>query len=98
MITVRSQVQKESVAPVAGAIERMLSALKHERPQGIRFTPCKLPDGETFVALLEREEGGDNPWPGLAAADACRESLKNRVVEPPIRDELEGVGSSRASR
>jgi hypothetical protein len=98
MITLRSKVKKESVAKVEGAIEKMLSAIKQERPKGIRLTSCKVPDGETFVALLELEEGVDNPLPGISAAEEFRENLKNWVVEPPIRDELQVVGSYRSIR
>jgi hypothetical protein len=76
MITLRSKVKKESVAKVEGAIEKMLSSIEQERPKGIRFTPCKLPDGETFVALLELEEGEDNPLPGIAAAEEFRETSR----------------------
>jgi hypothetical protein len=48
---------------------KMLAAVERENPEGIRFTSCKLPDGETFVNLLELEEGVDNPLPGIAAAE-----------------------------
>jgi hypothetical protein len=97
IITLRSKVKKESLANFEVAIEKMISAIKQEGPEGIRFTSCKLPDSETFVALLELEEGADNPLPGIAAAEEFRESLKNWVVEPPIREELEVVGSYRSS-
>jgi hypothetical protein len=97
IITLRSKVKKESVKQVEGAIEKMITVIKQTSPAGIRFTSCKLPDGETFLALLELEEGVDNPLPGIAAAEEFRENLKNWVVEPPIREELEVVGSYRAS-
>ena len=98
MITVRSKVKKESVAKVEAAIEKMLSAIQQERPKGMCFTSCKLPDGETFVNLLELEDGVENPLPGIAAAEDFRENRKSWVVEPPIREELEVVGSYRAIR
>jgi hypothetical protein len=96
IITLRFKVKKESLANVEGAIEKMLSAIRQESPKGIRFTSCKLPDSETFVALLELEEGADNPLPGIAAAEEFRENLKKWVVEPPIREELGVVGSYRS--
>jgi hypothetical protein len=96
IITLRFRVKKESLAKVEGAVEKMLSAIKQERPEGIRFTSGKLPDGETFVSLLELEAGVDNPLPGIAAAEEFRENLKNWVVEMPIREELEVVGSYRS--
>jgi hypothetical protein len=98
MITVRSKVKKESIAKVEAAIEKMLSAIQQERPKGMCFTSCKLPDGETFVNLLELEDRVENPLPGIAAAEEFRENLKSWVVEPPIREELEVVGSYRAIR
>ena len=93
IITLRSRIKKDSVVKFEGAVEKMLSAIKEEAPQGVRFTSCRLPDGETFVALLELEEGVDNPLPGIAAAEEFREGLKDWVAEPPVREELEVVGS-----
>jgi hypothetical protein len=98
IITLRSKVKKESLANFEVAIEKMISAINQEGPKGVRFTSCRLPDSETFVALLELEEAVDNPLPGIAAAEEFRENLKNWVVEPPIREELEVVGYYRSSR
>ena len=56
------------------------------------------PYGETFVALLELEEGVDNPLPGIAAAEEFRENLRNWVVEPRTWEELEVGGSYRSIR
>jgi hypothetical protein len=39
MITLRSSVKKESVAKVEGAIEKRLSAIKHERPNSTLLEP-----------------------------------------------------------
>ena len=98
VITLRSKVKKESVAEVEGALERMITAIEHEQPKGIRFTSCRLLDGETFVALLEIDDGANNPLPGIPAAEEFRTNLKSWVVEPPIREELEVVGAYRSSR
>jgi hypothetical protein len=54
--------------------------------------------GETFLALLELEEGVDNPLPGIAAAEEFQENLRNWVVEPPIWEELEVGGWYRSIR
>jgi hypothetical protein len=97
-MTGRSKVQKERVAQGEAAIEQLLAAIKPERPQGMCFTSCPLPDGETVVHRLELAEGVDNPWPGIAAAEEFRANLKNWVVGPPIREALAVVGSYRSIR
>jgi hypothetical protein len=96
VITLRSKVKRDSVANVEGALEKMISAIQQARPQGIRFTSCRLADGETFFALLEIEDGVNNPLPGIRAAEEFRENLERWVVEPPIREELEVVGGYRS--
>jgi hypothetical protein len=93
VLTIRSKVKQETAAEFEAAIEKLLSAVQQEGPKGIRYTWCKLPDGKTFVGLLELAEGFENPLPGIRAAEEFRENLKNWVIEPPTREELQVVGS-----
>jgi hypothetical protein len=96
VITLRSKIRQDSLANVEGALEKMLSAIEQARPTGVRFTSCRLTDGNTFVNVLELDEGADNPLPLLPAAEEFRQNLRNWVVEAPVREEFEVVGAYRS--
>jgi hypothetical protein len=92
---VRSQIKPESVADLEAAATRMFAALDQEQPQGIRYASCKLSDGVTFVAILEVEDGVENPLPTISAFREFQENLKNWIAEPPAPDPAVVIGSYR---
>jgi hypothetical protein len=77
---VQAKVRAESVADVAAAARKMFAAIDAAQPEGLRYASSLLPDGETFVALLQLDDGVENPLPGF----------------PEFREFLEGVEASRA--
>ena len=95
MMMVRARVKAENADEVEAAAKTMFSALEDAQPQGVRYTSSRLPDGETFVALLELE-GTDNPLPSIPAFVEFQEKLKGWLVEPPIAEQLTVVGSYRS--
>src|SRR5262249_36225239 len=78
---VEAKIKAESVADVQAAAKKMFAAINTAKPEGIRYASCLLPDGETFVALLQIDDGMENPLPGL----------------PEWREFFEGVEASRAA-
>ena len=62
---VQAKIKAESVTDVQAAAKNMLAAINAAQPEGIRYASCLLPDGETFVALLQVDDGVENPLPGL---------------------------------
>jgi hypothetical protein len=62
---VRSKVKAEHVAELEAAVKRVFTALQQSQPNGIRYASCRLPDGVTYVAVLELDDGVDNPLPAL---------------------------------
>jgi hypothetical protein len=95
LMMVRAKVKAENAAEVEAAAKTMFSALEDAQPQGVRYTSCRLPDGETFVALLELE-GMENPLPSIPAFVEFQEKLKSWLVEPPVPEQLTIVGSYRS--
>jgi hypothetical protein len=96
VLMVRYQVREESVADVEAAIEKAFAAIEAEQPAGIRYAMGTLPDGVTFVGVLELEDGVDNPLPGIPAARALQQSLPGLVVgEPPVPQPVQVLGSYR---
>ena len=77
---VQAKVRRESVTDVQAAAKKTFAAIDAAQPEGIRYASCLLPDGETFVALLQLDDGVENPLPGF----------------PEFREFLEGVEASRA--
>ena len=83
--------------PTSGFLLLLLTllAMPQAAPQGVRYASCKLPDGETFVILLELDDDADNPLVGVPAFRDFQENLKTWIAEPPVVEELTPVGSYR---
>ena len=83
ILTVRAKLKEEHVAEAVAAGKRMFAAIEREGLEGIRYASMQLDDGVTFLALLEVEEGVENPLFGLPEAQAFYERLPGWYVEPP---------------
>ena len=94
VMMVRAKVKPESVDEVEASAKKMFAAIDRAQPQGVRYASSRLPDGVTFVALLELERN-DNPLPTLPEFRAFQESLRGWVTEPPTAESLTVVGSYR---
>ena len=75
VLTVRATLKEEHVADAEAAVKRMFAAIEREGLEGIRYASIKLADGVTFLALLELEDGIENPLPALPEAQG--------VLRPP---------------
>jgi hypothetical protein len=96
VLMVRYQVREESVAEVEAGIEKVMAAVEAEQPAGVRYAMGRLPDGVTFVGVLELEDGVDNPLPGIPAARELQQRLPGLVVgEPPVPQPVQVVGAYR---
>lgn len=93
ILMVRSKVKAAHVTEVEAAVKRVFAALQQAQPQGIRYTSCRLADGVTYVAVLELDEGVDNPLPALPEFRAFQENLKQWMAEPPTAEQLTLIGS-----
>ena len=83
VITVRATLKEEHVDDAVAAVKRMFAAIERERLEGIRYASIQLQDGVTFLALLEVEDGVENPLPGLPEAREFYERLPGWYAEPP---------------
>ena len=95
VLTVRAKLKEEHVADAEAAVKRMFAAIERERLEGIRYASVKLADGVTFLALLEIEDGVDNPLPGLPEAQEFYASLPDWYAESPEVGPGTVVGSYR---
>src|SRR6478672_553195 len=60
---VQAKIKPERVTDVQAATKEMFAAINAAQPEGIRYASSLLPDGQTFVALLQVDEGVENPLP-----------------------------------
>ena len=95
VLTVRATLKEEHVADAEAAVQRMFAAIEREQLEGIRYASIKLADGVTFLALLEIEDGVENPLPGLPEAQEFYERLPEWYVEPPEVGPGTPIGSYR---
>lgn len=95
VLTVSYQVREEGVPEVEAGIETLMAAISDERTAGIRrYALGKLPDGVTFVGLLELDDGVGNPLAGMAAAQDLQRALGTWVVGgPPVPQPVHVVGA-----
>ena len=79
----RATLKEEHVAEAEAAVKRMFAAIEREGLEGIRYASVKLEDGVTFLALLELEDGVENPLLGLPEAQEFYDRLPGLYAEPP---------------
>jgi hypothetical protein len=95
VLTTRTKVKAGGAAQVEAAAERLFEAIAQAGPKNIRCASCKLPDGLTFVTLLQVDDGTDNPLPALAAYGEFQGAIRGWIAEPPIAERLTVVRSYR---
>ena len=95
VITVQAKLKEEHVADAEAAVKRMFAAIEREQLEGIRYASVKLEDGVSFLALLELEDGVENPLAGLPEAQEFYDSLPSWYAEPPAFGPATVVGSYR---
>jgi hypothetical protein len=93
VMMLRAKVKSESVTDVEAAVRTMFSAIERAQPKGVRYASCRLPDGVTFVVLLQLEEGVENPLSTVPEFREFQERVQGWLAEPPAPERLTVVGS-----
>jgi hypothetical protein len=60
----------------------MFAAINAAQPEGIRYASLLLDDGETFVALVQVDDGAENPIPGFPEFRELQEVVEGSRAEP----------------
>jgi hypothetical protein len=95
VLLVRAKLKDEHVEEAEAAAKKMFAAVNEAQPQGVRYASTKVGGSGTFVAILQLEDGIENPLPGLPAWREFGEALEEWRAEPPVAEQLEVVGSYR---
>ncbi|GAA2440459.1 hypothetical protein GCM10010191_65320 [Actinomadura vinacea] len=94
LLLIRYQVAEKGVAEVIRATEATFQAVRDEQPEGIRYLYLHRPGGNEFVALLELNQGLENPLPGIEAARHLQATVAQWVEGgAPTPQPLEVIGS-----
>lgn len=97
VIMAQFKIKDEALKEFAAARDRILTALSDAQPKGVGYTWCAMPDGRSFIGWLELDEGIENPLPGLDAGKVFVSRIQNLIAAPPVREELQVVGSWRSA-
>ncbi|WP_436760984.1 hypothetical protein [Streptosporangium sp. V21-05] len=96
VMMIRYQVADEGVTEVVEAIETAFAEVETERPEGVRYAYLRRAGTTEFVALLELDEGIENPLPGIAAARRLQATVAKWAVGPtPAPQPLDVLGAYR---
>jgi quinol monooxygenase YgiN len=91
----RAKVKADKTAELEKASREMFAAIEAAQPQGVHYASWRLPDGETYVVLLELDDDEDNPLFAIPAFREVQDNLKNWIAGPPVVEQLTPVGSYR---
>ncbi len=92
---VEAKVKREGVADLQETAKKVFAAIDEAQPEGLRYASCLLPDGETFLALLQLDDGLENPLPGFPEFQQFIEEVEALRAEPANVQPLTVVGSYR---
>ncbi|HEX8005518.1 MAG TPA: hypothetical protein VF482_03725 [Trebonia sp.] len=95
VMMIRARVREDTVNQVEQAAQTMFAAIAERQPTGVRYSSSRLPDGQTYVALLELDDPRHNPLAEIPEFAAFQESLKGWLAGPPAAEALEPIGSYR---
>ncbi|GAA4435356.1 hypothetical protein [Phytohabitans houttuyneae] len=94
VLMIHYQVADEGIAEVVEAVEAAFEAVAEKGPAGIRYAYYRVAGGNEFVALLDLDEGVENPLFGIPAAGDLQATVAKRALgEPPTPRPLEVIGS-----
>jgi hypothetical protein len=92
---VQAKITPEGVDDVQAAIDKMIVALDTAQPDALRYASLLQPDGETFVALRQVEDGAENPLEALPEYKEMLEIVEGVRAAPPVVQMWNVAGSYR---
>ena len=78
----QAKIKAGSVGDVQAATKKMFAAINAAHPEGIRYASLLLADGETFVAVVQVDDGVENPIPGFPEFQELQEIVDSSRAEP----------------
>jgi hypothetical protein len=91
----QAKIKREGVVDVRAATEKMFAAINATRPEGIRYASLLLADGQTFFAVVQVDDGVENPIPGFPEFRELQELVESSRATPTSVRSSTVVGSYR---
>jgi hypothetical protein len=91
----QARIKAERVTDLEAAASKMFAAIEAAQPEGIRYAWILLPDGETFVALVQVDDGATNTIPDMPEYRELQAGMADSLAGPPSSDALTVIGSYR---
>jgi hypothetical protein len=91
----QAKIKAERAADVQAATEKMFAAINAVQPDGIRYASLLLDDGQTFVAVVQVDDGVENPIQGLPEFRELQEVVEGSRATPTSVQSSRVVGSYR---
>jgi hypothetical protein len=95
IVIAQAKIKPERVPDVQAAADKMFAAMEAAQPDGIRYAWLMLPDGETFAAVVQADDGVENPIPDLPEYQVLQAGLADALAGPTEHRELTVIGSYR---
>jgi hypothetical protein len=96
VLMITYQAEDDGVAEVTSATEKAFAAVEAQRPDGLRYAYLRRADSGEFLALLELDEGIENPLPGIQATRDLQATVARWATGPaPVPQPFELVGDYR---
>lgn len=95
VLIVTATIAPEHADAVEASARKMFAAIEQAAPPGIRYASSRLADGVTYVAVLEVEDGADNPLPSIPEFAEFQQGLRGWVSGPPQAGPATVVGNYR---
>lgn len=95
VLLAQAKLKTDSVTEVRAAAQKLFTAIDAAQPEGVRYAWILYPDGETFAALVQVDDGVDNPIPALPEFQELQQSVDGALAEAADVQPLTVIGSYR---
>ena len=91
----QAKLKTDYVSDVTTSAQKLFAALDTTQPEGVRYAWVLLGDGETFAALVQVDDGVENPIPGLPEFQQLQEEMAGALADAADVQTLTVIGSYR---
>ncbi|WP_326798497.1 hypothetical protein OG946_26495 [Streptomyces sp. NBC_01808] len=92
----RAKIKEDRVETAEKAAKELFAAIEEAKPEGVRYSWCKLADGRTLVLVVDLEDDEKNPLLTMPAFQETMNGLKNEWIAEPLSVEpMTSLGSYR---
>jgi hypothetical protein len=91
----QAKLKTDRVSDVTTSAQKLFAAINAAQPEGIRYAWVLLGDGETFAALVQVDDGMENPIPRLPEFQELQEEVGEALADATDVQTLTVIGSYR---